>query len=114
MTTNGHQPGDREPLRADEWLAARHADRSPRSPFARGRGTNGNQPATQQPPPPAPTSEDHDPTSLPIFAGAWTSEQELPGRARSEFSLRPLVAPAPEEHHHYVPGADGRVELDWS
>ena len=75
--TNGHQPGTngRDPLRADEWLEARHAATSDRtSPFARGRSTNGT------PPPPPPVVEDHDPTSLPIFAGAWTSEQELPGR----------------------------------
>ena len=40
MSSNGHQSGtqDREPLRADEWLEARHADRSQRSLFARGRG----------------------------------------------------------------------------
>jgi hypothetical protein len=100
-------------------LAARHADRSPRSPFARGRGTNGNPPATQSPPPAAPTSEDHDPTSLPIFAGAWTSEDQLPGRTRSDFTLRPLVA-SPDDQPHaiaaidYYDGADlGEVELDW-
>ena len=62
---------------------------SPRSPFARGRGANGNPTATQPPAPPAPTSEDHDPTSLPIFAGAWTSEDQLPGRTRSEFTPPP-------------------------
>ncbi|UUW88735.1 CpaF family protein [Pimelobacter simplex] len=113
MSTNGHHPDSsgtngRDPLRADEWLEARHAaTREQTSPFARGRGTNGTPP----PPPPAPVIEDHDPTSLPIFAGAWTSEGEgqPPGRARSEFSLRPLVTPA-EDHIH---GADGEVELDW-
>jgi len=108
MSTNGHHPdtNGRDPLRADEWLEARHAaNREQTSPFARGRATNGT------PPPPSPVVEDHDPTSLPIFAGAWTStgEGQLPGRARSEFSLRPLVAPA-EDHIH---GADGEVELDW-
>ncbi|MCA9711603.1 MAG: hypothetical protein KDK70_37555, partial [Myxococcales bacterium] len=95
MSTNGHQPGNngRDPLSAEEWLEARHAaNREQTSPFARGRGTNGNPPAPQPPPPPAATSEDHDPTSLPIFAGAWTSEDPLPGRTRSEFTLRPLVA----------------------
>jgi Flp pilus assembly CpaF family ATPase len=111
MSTNGHHPetNDRDPLRADEWLEARHAaNREQTSPFARGRGTNG------APPPPPPGVEAHDPTSLPIFAGAWTSEGEgqLPGRARSEFSLRPLVAPTREELHH-IHGADGEVELDW-
>ncbi|GAW49707.1 MULTISPECIES: CpaF family protein [unclassified Nocardioides] len=112
MSTDGHHPetNGRDPLRADEWLEARHAaNREKTSPFARGRSTNGT-----PPPPPAPVVEDHDPTSLPIFAGAWTSEGEdrLQGRARSEFSLPPLVAPAPEEHHHIL-GADGGVELDW-
>ncbi|WP_238694366.1 hypothetical protein [Nocardioides daphniae] len=105
--TNGHQPrtNGRDPLRADEWLEARHAATSDRtSPFARGRST--------QPPPPTPPAEDHDPTSLPIFASAWTSEEQLPGRARSEFSLRPLVAPAPEEPHD-LRAAAGDVELDW-
>ena len=93
MSTNG--TNGRDPLRADEWLEARHAATSDRtSPFARGR-------STQPPPPPAPSAEDHDPTSLPIFASAWTSEEQLPGRARSEFSLRPLVAPAPEEPHDH-------------
>ena len=116
MTSNGQHPdargtNGRDPVRADEWLEARRAaTREQTSPFARGRGTNGT------PPPPPPVSEDQDPTSLPIFAGApqdhWTSEQELPGRARSEFSLRPLVTPAPEEHHDSH-GADGEVELDW-
>ena len=96
MSTNGHQPGaqDREPLRADEWLEApaTPATASQRSPFARGRATNGTR--RHAPPPPAPTSEDDDPTSLPIFAGAWASDDQLPGRARSEFTLRPLVASA--------------------
>ena len=110
MSTNGHHPetNGRDPLRADEWLEARHAaNREQTSPFARGRGSNGT-------PPPPPVVEDDDPTSLPIFAGAWTSEGEgqLPGRARSEFSLRPLVAPAPEEHQD-TRGTDGEVELDW-
>ena len=112
MSTNGHhsdtsETNGRDPLRAAEWLETRHAaNREQTSPFARGRGANGT------PPPPPPVVEDHDPTSLPIFAGAWTSEQEPPGRARSEFSLRPLVTPAPEEHHD-IHGADGEVELDW-
>jgi type IV secretory pathway ATPase VirB11/archaellum biosynthesis ATPase len=121
MSANGHHPdtNGRDPLRADEWLEARHAAaREQTSPFARGRGRGTN--GTSATPPPAPSAppvvEDADPTSLPIFAGAWDSEQELPGRARSEFSLRPLVAPAPEEHHH-TPRADGaesrEVELDW-
>ncbi len=110
MSTNGHHPetNGRDPLRADEWLEARHAaNREQTSPFARGRGSNGT-------PPPPPVVEDDDPTSLPIFAGAWTSEGEgqLPGRARSEFSMRPLVAPAPEEHQD-TRGSDGEVELDW-
>ena len=71
MSTNGHHPENngRDPLRADEWLEARHAaNREQTSPFARGRGTNGT------PPPPPPVVEDHDPTSLPIFAGAWASD----------------------------------------
>ena len=53
MSTNGHHPdtNGRDPLRADEWLEARHAaTREQTSPFARGRGTNGT-PVT---PPPAP------------------------------------------------------------
>lgn len=91
MSTNGHHPetNGRDPLRVDEWLEARHAaNREQTSPFARGRGSNGT-------PPPPPVVEDDDPTSLPIFAGAWTSEGEgqLPDRARSELSLRPLVGP---------------------
>jgi pilus assembly protein CpaF len=113
MSTSGSRPetNGRDPLRADEWLEARHAsNREQTSPFARGRGTHGTPP----PLPSAPVVEDHDPTSLPIFAGAWSSEGEgqLPGGARSEFSLRPLAAPAPEEHHDTC-GADGEVELDW-
>ena len=62
MSTNGHHPetNGRDPLRADEWLEARHAaNREQTSPFARGRDTNGT------PPPPPPVVEDHDPTSLP-------------------------------------------------
>ncbi|HET7734340.1 MAG TPA: CpaF/VirB11 family protein, partial [Nocardioidaceae bacterium] len=115
MSTNGHQPGNngRDPLSAEEWLEARHAaNREQTSPFARGRGTNGT-PAT--PPPPPAVADDHDPTSLPIFADAWssTSGDQLPGRTRSDFALRPLVTPAPEEHHHDTAGPDGQVELDW-
>jgi len=117
MTTNGHQPGaqDRESASADAWLAARRVDRGPRSPFA--RGTNGNQPITQ-PPLLASTSEDHDPTSLPIFAGARTSEDQRAGRARSDFTLRPLLV-HPEGQPHAIAATDdddadaGRVELDW-
>ena len=51
MSTNGHHPdtprtNGRDPLRADEWLEARHAATNDRtSPFARGR-------STQSPPPP--------------------------------------------------------------
>ena len=44
MSTNGHHPdtNGRDPLRADEWLEARHAaNREQTSPFARGRATNG-------------------------------------------------------------------------
>ena len=40
MSTNGHHPdpNGRDPLRADEWLEARHAaSREQTSPFARGR-----------------------------------------------------------------------------
>ena len=40
MSTNGHHPdtNGRDPLRADEWLEARHAaNREQTSPFARGR-----------------------------------------------------------------------------
>ena len=113
MSTNGRHPdtNGRDPLRADEWLEARNeANREQTSPFARGRITNGT------PPPPPPVVEDHDPTSLPIFAGAWTSEDPLPGRTRSEFTLRPLVAD-PDEHAHALvgtdPDPDGEVELDW-
>lgn len=124
MSANGHHPdtNGRDPLRADEWLEARRAAaREQTSPFARSRSTNGT-PAT--PPCAPPAVEDTDPTSLPIFAGAQqldlTSEEELPGRARSEFSLRPLVAPAPApapEQYHHAQGADrvvtGEVDLDW-
>ena len=124
MSANRGEPGaqDREPLRADEWLAARRADqpggRGSNSPFARARGTDGSQPRTQTPPP-VPTSEDHDPTSLPLFAGAWTSDDQLPGRTRSDFTLRPLVASADDQPHAIAPtnDADGagvaEVELDW-
>ena len=51
MSPNGHHPdtNGRDPLRADEWLEARHAaSREQTSPFARGR-------STQPPPPPYPT-----------------------------------------------------------
>ncbi|NHA01187.1 Flp pilus assembly complex ATPase component TadA [Nocardioides sp. W3-2-3] len=92
MSTNGHHPdtsgtNGRDPLRADEWLEARHAaTREQTSPFARGRATNGT------PPPPPPVVEDHDPTTLPIFAGAWTSQGEgQPARPRP---LRVQPAPA--------------------
>ncbi|HEU4546525.1 MAG TPA: hypothetical protein VFR88_09565, partial [Microlunatus sp.] len=126
MSANRGEPGaqDREPLRADEWLAAPHVDqpggRGSSSPFARARGTDGSQPRTQTPPP-VPTSEDHDPTSLPLFAGAWTSDDQLPGRTRSDFTLRPLVASADDQPDAIAPtndaDADGagvaEVELDW-
>lgn len=116
MSADGHHhhAEDREPLRADEWLGARHADRGPSSPFA--RGTNGNRPT--MPAPAAPTSEDLDPTSLPIFADFWSSEDQPAGHARSDFALRPLVA-APNDHSHATAATDstgadvGEVELDW-
>jgi pilus assembly protein CpaF len=124
MSANRGEPGaqDREPLRADEWLAAPHVDQpggsASSSPFARARGTDGSQPRTQTSPP-VPTSEDHDPTSLPLFAGAWTSEDQLAGRTRSDFTLRPLVASPDDQPHAIAPtgDADGagvaEAELDW-
>ncbi|MET0915570.1 MAG: ATPase, T2SS/T4P/T4SS family, partial [Jiangellaceae bacterium] len=120
MSANRGEPGaqDREPLRADEWLAARRADqpggRGLRPPFA--RATNGIAPASQ-PPVPAPASGEHDPTSLPLFASTWTSEDQLPGRTRSDFTLRPLVASPDVESHANTASDDGagvaEVELDW-
>jgi type IV secretory pathway ATPase VirB11/archaellum biosynthesis ATPase len=122
MSTNGHQPGaqGREPPRVDEWLAGPDVDqpgsRGSSSPFARARGTDDSQPGTQTPPS-VPTGEDHDPMSLPIFAGALTSEDQLPGRTRSDFTLRPLVAGLDDQRHAFAPtdDADGADvgELDW-
>ncbi len=116
MSANGHQPG-REPLSAEEWLAARHADRDQRSPFARGRASNGTH-MPQSPAPPAnPPAVDDDPSSLPIFAGAWASnDEERPGRTRSEFSLRPLVETGPVNEtytDHTDQGRPSEVNLDW-
>ena len=45
--------------------------------------------------PASPIAADDDPSSLPIFGGAWASEDARPGRTRSEFSLRPLVGSDP-------------------
>ncbi|MDP3893142.1 hypothetical protein, partial [Nocardioides sp.] len=99
MSTNGHQPG-REPLSAEEWLEARHADRDQRSPFARGRASNGAHMAEPPAAPTTPPAVDDDPSSLPIFSGAWSSDEERPGRTRSEFSLRPLVETGPVNETH--------------
>jgi len=119
VSTNGHQPGtDRsgEPLTAGEWLEARHADRDQRSAFARGRAGNGAHLAQPQAPATNPPAADDDPSSLPIFAGAWASEEERPGRTRSEFSLRPLVETGPANESN-VDDTDqdssGEVDLDW-
>jgi pilus assembly protein CpaF len=116
VSTNGHQPG-REPLSAEEWLEARHADRDQRSPFARGRANNGAHMAEPPAPPTTPPAVDDDPSSLPIFSGAWSSDEERPGRTRSEFSLRPLVETGPV-NETYVDHTDqdyssGEVDLDW-
>lgn len=133
MSNNGHNhPGasgsqpDQPSATAEQWLEARHAasaskgtangtargtasgnGQDQRSPFARGRGTTGAKPPP--PPPPTPVVDDDDPASLPIFAGAWASEDHAPGRTRSGFALRPLVEPAPEPEDDDLDD----VELDW-
>ncbi|MFC7501588.1 hypothetical protein ACFQRR_06005, partial [Nocardioides sp. GCM10030258] len=116
MSTTGHQPdsvNSAEPLSAEEWLEARHADRDQRSPFARGRATSNGAPAA---PPANPIAEDDDPSSLPIFGGAWASDDARPGRTRSEFSLRPLV-PSDTVNESYVdhtnPYQTRDSVLDW-
>jgi len=120
VSTNGHQPGtDRsgEPLSAEEWLEARDAaDRNQGSPFARGRASNGAHMAQSPAPATNPTAADDDPSSLPIFAGAWASDDERPGRTRSEYSLRPLVATDPVNKSDVSDtdqGQAGEVDLDW-
>jgi len=116
VSTNGHQPdsvNSAEPLSAEEWLEARHADRDQRSPFARGRATSNGAPAA---PPANPIAEDDDPSSLPIFGGAWASDDARPGRTRSEFTLRPLV-PSDTVNESYVdhtnPDQTRDAVLDW-
>lgn len=116
MSTNGHQSGaDRsgEPLSAEEWLEARHADRDQRSLFVRGRATSNGAPAA---PPANPIAEDDDPSSLPMFGGAWASDDDRPGRTRSEFSLRPLVPSDPVNESyvdHANPDQTRDAVLDW-
>ena len=94
MSTNGYTP-ENERLSAEEWLAAHPAaDRDQRSRFARGR--TAHQTHAVQAPAPAPIPlEDADPSALPLFAGA-SAEDGRPGRTRSDFTLRPLVATAPD------------------
>ncbi len=89
------------------------SQRDTRSPFARSRATN-NEPNV--PPRTNPMPADDDPTSLPIFGGAWANEETRPGRARSEFSLRPLVGVDPvNDSHADHPDHDQNheVDLDW-
>jgi type IV secretory pathway ATPase VirB11/archaellum biosynthesis ATPase len=59
-----------------------------------------------------PIADEDDPESLPIFAGAWASEDQPSGRTRSGFSLRPLVATAPQDANGDPDDLD-EVDLDW-
>jgi len=113
VSTNGHNPGE-GPLSAEEWLQARHAsDRDQCSPFARGRTNGSGAHAAQPPAPPAPMPvEVGDPTSLPLFAGTWASAEGRPGRSRSEFSLRPLVATDPDDGA-YIDTETSQSDVDW-
>ena len=80
MSTNGHQPG------ADVWGAAqrRRVARRHGTPIAtsvppsRAAAPPATAP-TRAPPPANPIAADDDPSSLPIFGGAWASDE--PGRA---------------------------------
>ncbi|PUA79472.1 CpaF family protein [Nocardioides currus] len=136
MSNDGHNhPGasgsqnGQQPPTAEQWLEARHAasatngtangangtasgtanenGQDQRSPFARGRGTTGATPPP--PPPPTPVVDADDPTSLPIFAGAWAADDQPTGRTRSGFALRPLLDAAPEAEEDDL----DEVELDW-
>jgi pilus assembly protein CpaF len=110
VSTNGHHPGN-GPLSAEEWPEARHpADCDQRSPFA-GDRTNEARPAQAPAPTPAQIETD-DPTSLPIFAGSWAAQEAQPDRARSDFSLRPLVSTEPGDTTD-LDESKGEVDLDW-
>ncbi|GAB2863798.1 CpaF family protein [Nocardioides pacificus] len=119
MTTDGRPSAAAATARgagADEGPEPRQADGYPRSAFAHGRAAHGDAPAPQHPPR---TSEDHDPSTLPLFAGVWSSAEQLSsGPTRSDFTLRPLVTVPGEEPRAFVAPdhavADvGEIELDW-